>query len=245
MTSADLDTPGRRLRWARLLLKLSGEEFGERLGMTKAAISSWETERTGVTKVLALAIEHVFGISSRWVMDCEGGPWAERPDLSGDSSIAGVPLLPGSPTCGSGGEISDPGPNALRIPFRKEFIQELLSECGGGSEADLFVAEVAGESMRPTVLPGDRALINTALELRLRPNRNALYLVRPDPLSADARIKRVRLEADGQLCFLSDAPGFAPVTVQVDGNPIQSLILGRVCWVGRSVVQSERLDRNW
>ncbi len=87
-------------------------------------------------------------------------------------------------------------------------------------------------------------LINTALELRVEPERDALYLVRTDPTSVDARIKRVHVK-DDRICFASDASGFKTIAINVDGIPIQRLILGRVCWIARSVVKDERPERNW
>lgn len=242
----DNQSPASRLKTARLAMGMTQKEFGAHIGVTGASVQRWETDNAELAEMACRALEQALAIRSEWLLTGEGPMWIQgRHESSFANGVVFRPLIPGLPTCGPGGEISDPGPNAPRIPFRTEFIQELLGECGGGSPENLFVAEVAGESMRPTVLPGDLALINTALDQRLRPVRNALYLVRPDPLSADARIKRVRLDVNGQLWFLSDAPGFAPVSVEVDGKPLQSLILGRVCWVGRSVVLAERLDRNW
>lgn len=171
--------------------------------------------------------------------------WAKK-ELSQETvgDLEFRPLLPGVASCGPGGEIGDPGPTAKRLPFSSEFLQGLIHEAGAGNAEDLFVVECVGESMRPTVHPGDLAIINTALELRMKPQPTGLYLVRPEVESTEGRIKRIRM-GKGTLSFLSDAPGFPPRTVDVDGVQIQSLVLGRVCWISRTVLREERLDSNW
>ncbi len=235
-----------RFRALRLALSKSQSAFGEPIGVSYAAVSRWEKDDALPPDMAAIALEHVYGVSSKWLLTGEGPMWIPKPaPTEGSAELLSRPLIAGAASCGPGGEIADPGPTALRMPFRKDFLLELLQESGAGSTEDLYVVECSGESMRPTVHPGDMALINTSLELRLQPKRNALYLVRPDPASAEGRIKRVRIDANGQLCFLSDAPGFTPIAVDLDSLPMQSLILGRVCWVARSVVKDERPERNW
>jgi phage repressor protein C with HTH and peptisase S24 domain len=238
-------TPGARLRAARTALKLRLEDIHVAIGASKGAISRWETDEAELTQLATLALEHTLGFNSHWLLTGEGPMWAVRATAGGEGEMVGVPLIAGAASCGPGGEIEDPGPSALRIPFRSEFLQELLQETGVGHAANLFVVKCTGESMRPTILPGDLALINTALDLRLNPVRNALYLARQDPNSVDARIKRLRLDGEGHLCFLSDAPGFLPISLDIDGIPLQSVVLGRVCWVARSVVRAEAREQNW
>lgn len=228
---------------ARQTLGHSQRAFAIPLDVSQAAVHRWESGDVALTRIVLTAIEHIHGISEHWVNTGEGLMWAPKnTSPEGGADLEYRPLISGAASCGPGGEIADPGPTAMRMPFRKDFLQELLQESGAGSTEDLYVVECSGESMRPAVHPGDMALINTSLELRIQPKRNALYLVRSDPASAEGRIKRVRIDADGQLWFMSDAPGFPPIAVDLDSLPLQSLILGRICWLARSVVKDER---NW
>lgn len=240
------ETSGERLKIARISLGLSMEAFGAGVGKSRPTISLIEGNKHNLAQDTAQALELVYGTSWRWLLTGEGEMFVRRSTGANEATdVVFRPLVVGAATCGPGGEIADPGPGAATFPFRESFLQDLLQESGAGAPGDLYVVECCGESMRPTVHPGDMALINTSLELRMHPKRCALYLVRPDPASSDARIKRIRLDGNGQLWFLSDAPGFSPVSVDINGLPLQSLILGRVCWIGRSVVKDERLDRNW
>ena len=238
--------PNERLNLLASELNLDGRRLAEALGVSGASISDWKSGKQPLRKTVCLALQALYGVSWRWLLEGEGAMWAFQPlgqDSQGELSY--VPHLQGAASCGPGGEIMDPGAAAPRSPFDRSFLQDILKECGSGSTSDLYIVESTGESMRPTLHPGDQVLINAALPLRLKPKRGGLFLVRMDPMSADARIKRVRLSSDGRLCLTSDAPGFSPVEVELDGIPLQSLLLGRVCWASRWVMKDERPDHNW
>lgn len=235
-------TPGERLRYARRSLGISLEVFGTPLDRSRTAISRWETDGAEITRLEALAIEHVYEISAAWILEGVGS-MAAAPRV-GDGGLIWRPLISGAASCGPGGEINDPGPQAERHPFAPSFLQQLLSDCGDGRPEDLYLVRCEGDSMRPTVFPGDLALVNTAEELRVRPKRDALHLVRPDAHSTDARVKRVRIEAQ-DLVMLSDAPNFTPVRVSLEAVPIQSLVLGRVCWLSRAVTNDFGGNTSW
>lgn len=70
---------GDRLREARKGKKLTGEELGRRVGMTKAGISHWENERyePNLAQLAALTVE--LGVTSDWLLG------REHPNLSADA----------------------------------------------------------------------------------------------------------------------------------------------------------------
>lgn len=228
-------------------LKIDGKRLAEALSLTGSAISDWRSGKASLRKTNCLALQALYGVSWRWLLDGDGPMWAAsaegRQGQPGD--LIYVPRIQGAASCGPGGDIMDPGAAAPRTPFELSLLQEILHECGAGIITDLYLVESTGESMRPTIIPGDQILINAALPLRLNPKRGGLFLVRMDPLSGDGRIKRIGPNANGHLLLASDAPGFASIEVDVNGVPIQSLVLGRVCWIARTVVRSEQADRNW
>ncbi|WLT32257.1 S24 family peptidase [Geothrix sp. PMB-07] len=248
-TAKELEKKSSRLRYARQYLKLSGAAFGAPIGKAKGTISQWEAGSVDFSLSDSLAIEHVWGISSPWLMANEGDMFSSRTPRLYNRTEHGVfllPLLDGLPSCGPSGEIADLGEDAEGLPFGQKFIGELLRQCGAGSEANLFVARVQGDSMNPTILAGDTVMVNTALPLRLEPKKGALHLVRRRAGSSEARVKRVFLSADGaHLTMNSDNPTYPPLTVPVDGVPIQDLIVGRVCWYGRSLLDQAPKAEDW
>jgi phage repressor protein C with HTH and peptisase S24 domain len=219
------------------------KDFGARVGVTATSVQRWESGKAEISELIARALEQAFTIRYEWILTGEGPMWVSGKD-AGPEDLVYLPVIAGAAACGRGGEIADPGPGATTMPFRREFLQQLLRDVGGGGLEDLFLVECQGESMRPTILPGDLAIVSTTLALRLKPKRDGLYLVRLDPNSTDGKVKRIRQEG-GHLWFLSDAQGFAPLSVEVDGVPMQSLVLGRVCWISRSVLKEDSIEMAW
>lgn len=240
-----MDTQAARLEYAKTELGITAARMADDLGVSRQVVSDWFSGRTLIRRPNGIALQALYGISWKWLLEGEGPiKLVESPVVQFSDSWVARPIIPGAASCGPGGEIADPGQSAIRIPFRKSFLQELCQESGGGAPESMFLVECVGDSMRPTVMPGDLALINTALQLRMNPKRSGLYLVRTDPESTDGRVKRVRLD-HGRLWFMSDAPGFPPVALEIDGIPLQSVVLGRVCWIARSVLRGERADSDW
>lgn len=236
-----------RLRLIRQALKLQQEEFGTGLGVSKAAISRWETGSAEITRLAALAIEHVYGVNIRWLTEGEGPMWVtEMPQSDQGGEFLDRPLIVGAASCGPGGEIRDPGPSASRYALRRDFAGRILHRCGGGTEHDLFFLLCRGESMRPTIQDKEIVLVNTAMQIRMQPRNNGIYLVRRSPEAEDTRVKRIRLDADRhQLVLASDNRVFPPATVDLDGIPLQQLILGRVVWVGRYLLETDPPAEDW
>lgn len=100
--------------------------------------------------------------------------------------------------------------------------------------------------MRPTIQDKEIVLVNTAMEIRMKPRNNGIYLVRRSPEGDDARVKRIRLDTDRrQLVMASDNRVFPPATIDLDDIPLQQLILGRVVWVGRYLLDTDPPAEDW
>lgn len=155
-------------------------------------------------------------------------------------------MIEGASSCGSGGEIHDPGPTALRYAIRRDFAVNILGESGGGREEDLFFLRCKGDSMRPTILPDEIVLLNTAESARMNPQNHGIYLVRQDPQDPETRVKRTVLDpAKGQLLLSSDNRAYGPLGIDLEGLQLHQLILGRVCWLGRHLMNTDPLDSDW
>jgi phage repressor protein C with HTH and peptisase S24 domain len=98
--------------------------------------------------------------------------------------------------------------------------------------------------MNPTILAGDTVVVNTALELRVEPRKGALHMVRRAPDSMEARVKRLFFDGTA-LTLHSDNRTYPPVTIPIDGVPVQDLVIGRVCWYGRTVVDHPPKPEDW
>lgn len=245
------DSPAFRLRTARKALGKTQEEFGAPMGYGKAAISTWETGRTEIGLTMAQSIQVNWGVNWRWLLFGEGDIWGETAVnvVRQDAARADFLLRPeidGSATCGPGGQIQEPGPMAPTHALARSLAEKLLHDSGGGREQDLFFLRCEGESMQPTIRDKEIVLINAALQGRMNPRNNAIYLVRRSPNSNDARVKRVRLDQDRhQLVLASDNRSFAPAIIDLDGIPLHQVVLGRVCWVGRHLLDTDPPEGDW
>ena len=246
-------TPGERLKFLRESLEMSLEKFGGRLQVSHTSVSRWESGSAEISFITALAIEKVYGASHSWLllgMDpmwskdvgaADGEAWARM-----EQFLVDRPLIVGAARCGPGGIVEDPGPGASRYALRRDFAARILAKSGGDEESDLYFLLCRGDSMRPTILDKEIVLINTALGARLEPRAGGIYLVKRSPEDEEARVKRIRLDAErGDLVLASDNRTFMTITVPLDAVPIHQLVLGRVVWVGRYLLETDPPEGDW
>lgn len=80
-------TQGERVKEVRKSLNLTMEQFGNKLGVTKVAISNIEKEKRNLTKQMSRAICREFNVSEEWLKTGEGEMYQQ---LSEDEEIAGI-----------------------------------------------------------------------------------------------------------------------------------------------------------
>lgn len=66
-----------RVKIIRKELKMTMEEFGSHLGVTKVAISMIESGKRGLTDQMFLSIVREFGVNPEWLKDGTGDPFKE------------------------------------------------------------------------------------------------------------------------------------------------------------------------
>lgn len=80
-------TRGERVKEVRKSLNLTMEQFGNKLGVTKVAISNIEKEKRNLTEQMSRAICREFNVSEEWLKTGEGEMYQQ---LSEDEEIAGI-----------------------------------------------------------------------------------------------------------------------------------------------------------
>lgn len=143
------------------------------------------------------------------------------PGTSSPQGLVPVPLFELRPSAGAGDAADDEQPTA-RMAFDPAWLARLTS--AGADELGLL--QVDGDSMVPTLLPGDDILVDRSDgPARLR---DGLYLLRVDDL---LMVKRLTLHpVKGRVTVQSDNPAYAdwPDLALADIVPV-----GRVIWAGR------------
>lgn len=246
---APADSAAFRLKTARKALGKTQDEFGAPMGYAKAVVSNWEKGKTEITVSLAQSIQVNWGISWPWLVKGEGSPWvtkaAPAPEPREIEALT-RPEIDETSIQAASEKVHEPAPHAPRHTLDRNLARDLLRGSGGGSEEDLYFFRCRDESMEPTILSQERVLINTALEGRGYPRNNGIYLVRQSPQDNDVRLRRIRLAKDDQLLLLlPDNRFYMPTVLELAGISLDQVVLGCVCWVGRSLLASNDIECVW
>lgn len=223
------------------------------MGYAKAGVSTWEKGKVEISIPLAQSIQMNWGISWAWLLHGEGAPWVEHPDdglvpagESHEPPFIVRPEIDETSIYATSGEIHEPAPHSPTHVIGRDLARELLRNSGGGSEEHLFFFRCRDESMEPTILSTERVLINTSREGRGYPKDNGIYLVRQSPKDNDVRLRRIRLAKNDQLLLLlPDNRFYMPTILELGGISLDQVILGCVCWVGRSLLASNDIECVW
>ena len=120
-----------------------------------------------------------------------------------------------------------------RLAFRRDWLSRLNLP-----PSSARLARVSGDSMTPSIWPGDMVMIDTSRRIPPVLKRSAQDK-RRSPIYAfaegtDARIKRIERPAEDQLLLLSDNPDYPPeLRTGADLEELQ--VIGKVVWWGHTV----------
>lgn len=224
----DLDSPGGRLKWARLQAGYqSASDFAKRYGYNPTSYRAYENNQNGFSKQ-AHELGDRLGVPARWLMkggdlenaplDTDGGTLAQQAKEMG---LSLVPELELGYSMGGGSVFNDYNQRGT-VPFQRDWLRGLMR----GTFADLFVARGAGDSMMPTLLDGDIVLIDTAQKRIDQQDR--IWALSYGDLGM---IKRVRRLPGGTYQVMSDNPSVS--LIEATDEELQ--VVGRVIWIGRTM----------
>lgn len=223
--------------------------FAKVLGIHKNSLGNYERgDRTPDADCLkALALQ---GVSVHWILTGHGPKYmapqqsraqhylmeeaaAQDPDRVGEagsrpyrSQLADfdqVPLYDIRAAAGGGAIVQEEEPVSM-LAFRRDWLRREL----GAASQDLAALEAEGESMVPTITPGDVLLV----DLRdTGPSRDGIYVLRLDDALV---VKRVQRLPGKRLILKSEHPAYEPFELdQADMENNGAAVVGRVVWAGR------------
>lgn len=138
-------------------------------------------------------------------------------------------LSAGAGTMNAGANIVD------HLAFRRDWLKRL-----GVSPTQACLARVSGDSMFPTLSPGDMVLIDTTRNaplIRQRDDKDK----RRSPIyafleSGEARIKRIERPDQNLMVLLSDNPDYPPqMRTSAQIADLKLSIIGKVVWAGHTI----------
>lgn len=148
-----------------------------------------------------------------------------------EAEFAQVPVHSASIAAGDGAE-NGAEDVVNRLAFRRDWLTRI-----GVAPSQAVLAHASGESMLPSIHPGDLLLIDRSrrdIAVRRRGPRDT----RPSPIYAildggTARVKRIERPQPGMLMLLSDNPVYGP-EVLVGGDAEALDVIGKVMWWGHT-----------
>ena len=112
------------------------------------------------------------------------------------------------------------------LHFKEEWIRAELR----ASPSDLYLIFVDGESMEPTLRPGDIILVDRRDQAQ---RRDGIYVLR---LDGTLLVKRLQKLPGGIIEVSSDNRSYKPFVLKLEEMEGQDMaIIGRVVWIGRKV----------
>lgn len=242
MRSSDLTTIGNRI--AHIRGGLSQAKFAERLGVNKNTIGNYERgDRKPDSDFLEKLAAHGYNI--HWVITGEGPmrlsdtapmqPRSYEPTTddargvfhSGVNEIgdqyALVPLYDVHASAGHGAVVMEEQVTDS-LAFKRDWIYNELH----ANPSDLYLIYVDGESMEPTLRPGDVILVDRRSAETVP--RDGIYVLRMDD---SLLVKRLQRLPGRQVKVTSDNPAYEPFQLNLDATGEDLAIIGRVVWSGR------------
>lgn len=201
--------------WLRREFERSGKKKGD-------LAAAWRTEKAAVSRVLngtreMSASEHKIAVAF-FANDIEG---ADSPDVStpelnvrGGAGAGGIAVDAYTPDDEGGHQNTDAVVRRWGIPYR--FVRDELRATPNA----VNIIEVLGDSMEPTLKPGDRVLIDTNHKM---PSPPGVYAVWDGFGIVIKRVEPVRSDHRPMVRLISDNPNHRPYEVSLE----EANIIGR------------------
>jgi len=217
---------------------MSQKDFATKIGAGQRSIHSWEAGEASPGARALAAIHRVFHVNVHWLLTGEGEPYIDdtqgtEPGSGGPVDYCFVPLVEGRVTAGPEGGLLYDEP-VDHYPFKKTWILRKFGRDQARHKA-LVLVRVTGDSMSPTINPGELILVDTWEPERLEIKDGKVYLIRmPDGMITVKRLMLSSRDDELSLVCLSNNPNFEPFKFEVE-KPLQWYVLGRIRWVGREI----------
>lgn len=176
-------TLGQRIARARQHAHIKQKDVARRFGISSQAISQWESGRTRPDSQRLVRLARLFDISLEWLL-AESGPM----DSDGAGAVdlrhsARVPVID-RVQAGDWTEVADP----YALGAGDEVLQTDVGVSGG-----TFALVIEGRSMEPDFLPGDKIIIDPAVQ-----PRPGDYVVAKRDDDDEATFKKYRLKSQDE-----------------------------------------------
>lgn len=209
---------GTRIRTRRKELGLTQKALGEKVGVSRVAVTYWERDGD-IDGENLLALADALGKSPAWVKHGKDSKLSQR--AAGEDNYATIRLRNAKATGGS------PAQNEYdQVVGGLKFLSRSLKS-RNLSTSTLEVIFAQGESMAPRILTGDVVMVDTS---QTAPKHGRVYVFHVE--GEGEIVKRLhRSESGWQLVSDNNSHGDnPPIPVRADWRGCK--IIGRVVWTG-------------
>ena len=210
---------GQRIKELRKMLGLSQKEFAEKIGKSLRAVQNWEYgQRTPDESTLKL-IAREFNVNEEWLKKGVGEMFVKAPAVAAKGNYLQVSYYDIYASAGEGIEAVESEPKPIQID--KLFAQAILGISSGNG---LFMIQAYGDSMYPTIKPGDY-LVGRFWEFEPFLLEGSVYVFR---IENELFVKRFKRDRKGnKLIFKSDNPEYNDIEITEDQQS-EIKIIGRI-----------------
>ena len=205
--------------------------MAEKAGVSGSVLRKWRAGHSEPTRINLINMARAAGVSLEWLAtgsgDIDGGAAAYSgaglapAELGKEYAL--VPLYDVRAAAGHGAVVEHEQVADVLV-FKREWIHQELH----ANPADLYLIHVDGESMEPTLRPGDVILVDRRNAQAVP--RDGIYVLRMD---GSLLVKRLQRLPGRQVKVSSDNPAYEPFDLRLDAPGEDLAIIGRVVWAGR------------
>ncbi|WCG83775.1 XRE family transcriptional regulator [Pectobacterium sp. A5351] len=224
---------GTRIKERRGELKLSRTALAEDVGVALSTMQAWENGEREPAASNILRLAESLSTSAHWLITGENTlrmaskSHTTASDVLGNSvdidEFAFIPRYDVRAAAGHGA-LNETETPKFSMAFRKYWIKNFLN----ADPHHLFVITVDGSSLEGTLNDGDNILVNGADT----DPKEGVYVLRVD---GHLLVKLVQRVPGGLLKVSSTNTAYEPFTVDMNNQPADFAIIGRVVWFGRTI----------
>ncbi len=190
-------------------------KFADSLGIHKNTLIRYEKEERLPDSELLTRIYEVYGVDPTWLLTGESrSPAATEPPISLLEDYVSIPIY---------GSLRDQKEGELVFIKKSWALRQFQAE-----PEDLRLIDIEGESMKPTLSPGDMVIVNC----KDTTVRDGIYALQVE----DALIiKRLQRFSGSSIKVISDNPAYESWTINPNESTQRLKIVGRIIRVSRRI----------
>ncbi|NJK62365.1 MAG: helix-turn-helix transcriptional regulator [Synechococcaceae cyanobacterium SM2_3_1] len=188
--------------------------FARRARISDTALRSYlKGSVPGIDKVVLIA--ETANVHLHWLITGEGSPDTDTSGPSDQAEMIYIPFVDVAASAGTGVLVHDEMIREV-IGFDAQWLRTKIK----GSPADLSLITVQGDSMAPTLQPGDMIFVDH----KITDLRDGIYVFQMD---GNLLVKRLQKLPGSQVSVISDNPRFPPFTLDLNDTSLGLQIVGR------------------